>query len=83
MFVHAHMNYFLEVFAIVILYSIVLGMTIGIEGVWLAYPLAEATTFAVNMVLATVHNHRFPTRWLDMGFPAEKEVQNEKVLGDI
>jgi len=49
--------------------SMALGTLIGIKGVWIAYPLAEATVFVLNIVLLILHTGDLPRRWLDLSFP--------------
>ena len=69
MLAHAHVSYFLEIFGMVTIYSLALGTLIGIKGVWIAYPLAEATVFVLNIVLLILHTGDLPRRWLDLSFP--------------
>lgn len=69
---HAHLNYFLEQVGFALIYIIGLGCLMGPVGIWIAYPLTEATTLLVNFILVTVHNHRFPASWMDLSFPRKK-----------
>ena len=71
---HAHLNYFLEQVGFALIYIIGLGCLMGPVGIWIAYPLTEATTLLVNFILVTVHNHRFPASWMDLSFP-RKQVE--------
>jgi hypothetical protein len=49
----------------------------GPVGIWIAYPLTEATTLLVNFILVTVHNHRFPRDWIDLSFPRKQMEADE------
>lgn len=69
---HAHLNYFIEQVGFALAYSIGLGCLMGPVGIWIAYPLAEATTLLVNFILVTVHNRRFPGSWMDLSFPRKQ-----------
>ena len=72
---HVHLNYFLEIFGFITLYSVVLCNAIGLTGLWIAYPLAEASALLVNFILLCAHNRRLPKTWLDLSFsPREKEA---------
>ena len=75
---HVHLNYFLEVLGFALLYGIGLGYLLGPVGIWIAYPLTEATTLVVNFILVTVHNHHFPRSWMDLSFP-HSQVEVEEV----
>lgn len=75
---HAHLNYFLEQVAFALIYSAGLGCLIGPVGIWIAYPLAEATTLLVNFILVTVHNRHFPRSWMDLSFP-QKQMEVVKL----
>lgn len=74
---HAHLNYFLEVLGFALLYGISLGLLMGPVGLWIAYPLTEATTLLVNFILVTVHNRRFPKDWMDLSFPRKQTEATE------
>lgn len=72
---HVHLNYFLETFGFITLYSVILCNAVGLTGLWIAYPLAEASALLVNFILLCVHNRRLPKDWLDLSFsPKEKEA---------
>ena len=72
---HVHLNYFLEIFGFITLYSVILCNAVGLTGLWIAYPLAEASALLVNFILLCVHNRRLPKDWLDLSFsPKEKEA---------
>ena len=72
---HLHLNYFLEIFGFITLYSAILCQAVGLTGLWLAYPLAEASALLVNFILLCAHNRRLPKDWLDLSFsPREKEA---------
>ncbi len=75
MLAHAHVSYFLEIFGMVTIYSLALGTLIGIKGVWIAYPLAEATVFVLNIVLLILHTGDLPRRWLDLSFPKSETAE--------
>lgn len=75
MLAHAHVSYFLEIFGMVTIYSLALGTLIGIKGVWIAYPLAEATVFVLNIVLLILHTGDLPRRWLDLSFPKQEVAE--------
>lgn len=75
MLAHAHVSYFLEIFGMVTIYSLALGTLIGIKGVWIAYPLAEATVFVLNIVLLILHTRGLPRRWLDLSFPKQEVAE--------
>ena len=66
---HAHLNYFLEQLGFALIYNIGLGLLMGPVGIWMAYPMTEATTLLVNFILVTVHNRRVPRNWMDFSFP--------------
>ncbi len=72
---HVHLNYFIEVFGFITLYCLVLGLTVGITGIWIAYPLAEISTLAVNFFLLILYNKRFPKDWKDMVFLRTNEQE--------
>jgi len=55
--------------------SMALGTLIGIKGVWIAYPLAEATVFVLNIVLLILHTGDLPRRWLDLSFPKSETAE--------
>ena len=74
---HAHLNYFLEVLGFALIYNISLGLLMGPVGLWIAYPLTEATTLLVNFILVTVHNRRFPKDWMDLSFPRKQTEATE------
>jgi len=69
---HVHLNYLLEQVIFALAYTIGLGCLMGPVGIWIAYPLTEATTLLVNFVLVTVHNRRFPRSWMDLSFPRKQ-----------
>ena len=75
---HVHLNYFIEVFGFITVYCLVLGMTMGITGIWIAYPLAEISTLVVNFILLILHNHRLPKDWMDMVFPKTDDMEMKK-----
>ena len=74
---HAHLNYFLEQVGFALIYNVGLGWLMGPVGIWIAYPLTEATTLLVNFILVTVHNHRFPRNWMDLSFPRKQMEADE------
>jgi hypothetical protein len=74
---HAHLNYFLEQVGFALIYNVGLGWLMGPVGIWIAYPLTEATTLLVNFILVTVHNHRFPRDWIDLSFPRKQMEADE------
>ena len=74
---HAHLNYFLEQLGFMLMYCIGLGYLMGPVGLWIAYPLTEATTLLVNFILVTVHNHRLPGSWMDLSFPRKQAEAEE------
>lgn len=69
MLAHIHLNYFIEMFGFVTLFSIVLSGVFGVTGFWYALPAAEIATFIVNLILVSVHNKRLPKHWSDLEFP--------------
>ena len=69
---HAHLNYFLELVGFALIFTICLGSLMGLVGIWIAYPLAEAATLLVNFILVIIHNHRFPASWMDLSFPRKQ-----------
>ena len=66
---HAHLNYLLETCVLYIFYSVVLSQLLGVTGLWIAYPAAEATTLLVNVILMILYNKRLPAGWMDLMFP--------------
>lgn len=74
---HAHLNYFIEVLGFALIYGVVLGSLMGPVGLWISYPLTEATTLLVNFILVTVHNRRLPRKWMDLSFPNKETEATE------
>ena len=76
---HVHLNYFIEVFGFITVYCLVLGLSMGVIGIWIAYPLAEMSTLVVNFALLIIHNKRLPRDWMDMVFPKIEDREMKTV----
>ena len=76
---HVHLTYFIEVFGFITVYCLVLGLSMGVIGIWIAYPLAEMSTLVVNFALLIIHNKRLPRDWMDMVFPKIEDREMKTV----
>jgi Na+-driven multidrug efflux pump len=68
---YAHINYLLEAMFYAFL-MVVLGYSIGIDGIWIAQPIAEILLLLFNLKLVWNSCGHFPRSFADLGF--DKEV---------
>ena len=76
---HMHIIRFLEFVGLLVLYSHLLGDTLGIIGIWIAYPVTEATVLIINILLVIIHYRRLPS-FRELGYIKEK-ASDGSVLG--
>ena len=68
---YAHLNYLLEVM-LYAFFMVALGYAIGVDGIWIAQPIAEILLLLFNLILVWKSCGHFPRSFADLGF--DKEV---------
>ena len=68
---YAHLNYLLEVM-LYAFFMVALGYGIGVDGIWIAQPIAEILLLLFNLNLVWKSCGHFPRSFADLGF--DKEV---------